>query len=104
VALRRTRVGSFGAGQARTLDVLAAAAEAQGAAGVILPLAGALQAAFPVHVVSGGDVTRVGHGTRLPWPAGAAEADPLALLSESGDPLALARYHDGLMAYLVVFS
>ena len=49
-------------------------------------------------------VTRVLHGTRLPWPEGHRADAPLGLVGPDGTPLALAEMHDGLAAYLVVFS
>ncbi len=58
-ALRRTRVGTYRADSARTLDQLAERFE-------VMPLAQAAAAAFPQLRLTGDEARQVSHGARLP--------------------------------------
>jgi tRNA pseudouridine55 synthase len=92
-ALRRTRVGPYDLGMARTIEQLA---EAFG----VLPIGDAVAAAFPRRDVSADDARKIAHGGRLPaaglgpGPVGvyAPDGTLLALVEESGQvakPLAV---------------
>lgn len=98
-ALRRTRVGAFGIGQARTLAQLEAAFD-------MVDLATAARAAFPAVVVSAAEAGAVRHGRAIELPAlRAAVVEPHALLTAEGEFLALATAgSDGSCEYLAVFA
>ncbi len=66
-ALRRTRVGPYEIGAARTLEQLAADLR-------IVPLAAAAAAAFPRRDLTEEETRLLSHGARLPW-VGAGTAD-----------------------------
>ncbi|GAA1592843.1 tRNA pseudouridine(55) synthase TruB [Actinomadura kijaniata] len=84
-SLRRTRVGPYDLGMARTVDQLAERME-------ILPIAEAVTAAFPRRDVTEDDARRIAHGGRLaaaglgPGPVGVFAPDGtfLALVEEQG--------------------
>lgn len=85
-ALRRTRVGPFDLGHARTLE------ELEAAPGLSLDLAGAVATAFPRRDVDAGGATDVSHGKRLPaagltgtYGVFAPDGRVLALMADSGD-------------------
>ena len=59
-ALRRTRVGPYEIGAARTLEQLAADLQ-------IVPLAAAAAAAFPRRDLTEEEARLLSHGARLPW-------------------------------------
>ncbi|MGH3391264.1 MAG: tRNA pseudouridine(55) synthase TruB [Actinomadura sp.] len=84
-SLRRTRVGPYDLGMARTIEQLTGAFE-------VLPMGEAVAAAFPRRDVSADDARTVAHGGRLaaaglgPGPIGvfAPDGTLLALVEESG--------------------
>lgn len=80
-ALRRTRVGSFAIGQAKTLAALEADLE-------VRPLATAASEAFARIEVSDEIATRIRHGQRVPLPI--AES-PSAVFDEQGNLVALVQ-------------
>ena len=93
-ALRRTRVGPFTLADARTLEELAASADA-----VTVPLDAAVAAAFPRRELDAAEAGRLAHGGRLdpvglPGPYGAFDAD--------GRAVALVEERDGTARPLVV--
>jgi len=90
-ALRRTRVGPFGLTEARTLDELAAAAEA-GEDPVTLDLDTAVNAAFPRRDVDGATATVLGHGGRL---AATGLTGPYGVFGPDGRVIALVVERDG---------
>jgi tRNA pseudouridine55 synthase len=93
-ALRRTRVGSFTVDQASTLDQLTAALS-------VVPLAAAVDAAFPRIEVSEGEAVRIGHGQRLvlDLPAG-----PTGVFAPDGRVVALVQDREGVAQPLCVFA
>ncbi len=97
-ALRRTRVGPYGEGSARTLERL----EADGAATHLLALAAAARAAFPVWHLDGEQARRLRHGQRLP-PVGLAPG-LTAALDPAGDLVALLEERDGAVRPSLVLA
>jgi tRNA pseudouridine55 synthase len=97
-ALRRTRIGGFGIGDARTLEELASRFE-------VMPLAAALRAAFPVRMLSDDEVFRVARGQPIES-AEMAEmpAGPVAAMAPDGSAVALLERRDGRVRSLVVFA
>ncbi|MDQ1747080.1 MAG: tRNA pseudouridine55 synthase [Frankiaceae bacterium] len=85
-ALRRTRIGGFRVEDARTLDQLAERFD-------VTPLASALQAAFPVRLLTDDEVFRVARGQAIEaadMPGGvvaamSADGSAIALLERAGD-------------------
>jgi tRNA pseudouridine55 synthase len=101
-ALRRTRVGGYRAGDARTLDQLAERFE-------VLPLAQAAAAAFPRRELTEDEARRLAHGGRLdpvaPAGAGAHAKDaPTAAFAPDGTLIALVTEESGQARPLVVFA
>src|SRR5215469_1651620 len=94
-ALRRTRVGPYEIGSARTLDQLAASFE-------IIPLADAAAAAFPRRDLTAEQARLVAHGGRLP--AGAAGPGPVAAFGPDGALVALLTDEAGQARPLAVFA
>jgi tRNA pseudouridine55 synthase len=103
--LRRTRVGSYRAGDAHTLDALAGSFE-------LLPLADAAAAAFPRLDLPADQADRLAHGGRLPVPAGAAPGSdgsgagaggPVAAFGPDGSLIALVTAAEGRYRPLAVF-
>jgi tRNA pseudouridine55 synthase len=93
--LRRTRVGPYGIGRARTLDQLAASF-------VVIPLADAAASAFPRLDLTEDEARTVAHGGRLrAWPAGAA--GPVAAFAPDGSLIALLTEEAGQARPLAVF-
>ncbi|GAA3384360.1 tRNA pseudouridine(55) synthase TruB [Cryptosporangium minutisporangium] len=90
-ALRRTRVGPFTDQDARTLDELAAAADA-GEDPVTLGLDDAVNAAFPRRDVDGAAATVLGHGGRLPT---TGLTGPYGVFGPDGRVIALVLERDG---------
>ncbi len=95
-ALRRTRVGPFTLGAARTLDELASLDDP-----VTLPLAEAVRAAMPVREVTDDEVTSLSFGRALE-PAGIAGT--YAALAPDGSAIALLREVDGSARPVLVFA
>jgi tRNA pseudouridine55 synthase len=95
-ALRRTRVGPYGASQARTLDELS-----EGASLEILPLAAAA-AAFPRRDLTDAEARAIGHGARLPA-TGAGET-PVAAFASDGTLVALLTDTGDQARSLAVFA
>jgi tRNA pseudouridine55 synthase len=94
-ALRRTRVGPYDLGMARTLDRLAEKLE-------ILPMADAVAAAFPRRDVSQDDARKVAHGGRLP--AAGLGPGPVGVFGPDGSLLALVEEKGGAARPLAVFA
>jgi tRNA pseudouridine55 synthase len=93
--LRRTRVGPYGAGQARTLEQLARRLE-------IIPLAAAAAAAFARRDLTADEARQVRHGIRLP--ALGTGAAPVAAFGPDGDLVALLTEEGGRARSLAVFA
>src|SRR5690606_3232392 len=94
-ALRRTRVGPYDLGMARTLDQLAEKLE-------ILPMADAVAAAFPRRDVSQDDARKVAHGGRLP--AAGLGPGPVGVFGPDGSLLALVEEKGGAARPLAGFA
>jgi tRNA pseudouridine55 synthase len=99
--LRRTRVGQFTLEQAKTLEELERSVE-------VLPLAAAVETAFPRLVVVGEAATAVRHGRPIPVPVpnegGAAVATGVTgVFDEAGSVLALMEPRDGQLRVVVGF-
>jgi tRNA pseudouridine55 synthase len=94
-ALRRTRVGGYRAGDARTLDQLAERFE-------VLPLAQAAAAAFPRRDLTEDEARRLAHGGRLA-PTGAKD-EPTAAFAPDGTLIALVTEESGQARPLAVFT
>jgi tRNA pseudouridine55 synthase len=92
-ALRRTSVGPYGIDEARTLDELAEDF-------VVLPLAAAAAAAFPVRRLDAAEATTVRYGQRL-TASGLGEG-PVAALGPDGDLVALIEDRGGRARSLLV--
>jgi tRNA pseudouridine55 synthase len=95
-ALRRTRVGPFTLGAARTLDELASLDDP-----VTLPLAEAVRAAMPVREVTDDEARSLSFGKALE-PAGIAGT--YAALAPDGSAVALLREVDGSARPVLVFA
>ena len=103
--LRRTRVGGYRIGDARTLEQLAGRFE-------VLPLAQAAAAAFPSRTLTADEARRLAHGGRLTVSAAAgpaAEAVPAApamtaAYAPDGTLIALVTEESGQARPLVVFA
>jgi tRNA pseudouridine55 synthase len=93
-ALRRTRAGSFTVDAARTLDQLAAELS-------VVPLAAAVDAAFPRIDVSEADAERIGHGQRLVLDLPGA---PTGVFAPDGRVIALVEDREGVAQPLCVFA
>ena len=99
-ALRRTRVGGYRAGDARTLDQQAERFE-------VLPRAPAAAAAFPRRDLTEDEARRLAHGGRLDpvdpvTPAG--QEAPTAAFAPDGTLIALVTEESGQARPLVVFA
>ncbi|GAA0583797.1 tRNA pseudouridine(55) synthase TruB [Actinomadura livida] len=94
-ALRRTRVGPYDLGMARTLDRLGEKLE-------ILPMADAVAAVFPRRDVSADDARKVAHGGRLP--AAGLGPGPVGVFAPDGSLLALVEEKGGVAKPLAVFA
>ncbi|OLT29051.1 tRNA pseudouridine(55) synthase TruB [Actinomadura sp. CNU-125] len=92
--LRRTRVGPYDLGSARTLDELAEKLE-------ILPMNEAVAAAFPRRDVSADDARKVAHGGRLP--AAGLGPGPIGVFGPDGTLLALVEEQGRAAKPLAVF-
>jgi tRNA pseudouridine55 synthase len=102
-ALRRTSVGPYTIGQARTLDLLSERV-------VVTPLAEAAAQAFPRVDLSEDDSRRLAHGARIPAPpmpeppAPADRESPLAAFAPDGTLVALVTLDSGRLRSLAVFA
>jgi tRNA pseudouridine55 synthase len=108
-SLRRTRVGSYGVEEARTLEQLAERFE-------VVPLAQAASAAFPRRDLSADEARRLAHGGRLaatgtagtagaPGPAAPERTPgPTAAYGPDGTLIALVTEESGQARPLVVFA
>jgi tRNA pseudouridine55 synthase len=99
-ALRRSRVGPYGLGAARTFDQLATAFE-------MIPLADAAAAAFPRRDLTAEQARLVAHGARLPATVPArpsGEAGPVAAFGPDGSLIALLTEEAGQARPLAVFA
>ncbi|TMR06784.1 tRNA pseudouridine(55) synthase TruB [Actinomadura soli] len=94
-ALRRTRVGPYDLGMARTLDQLAGELE-------ILPMGEAVAAVFPRRDVSDDDARKVAHGGRLK--AAGLGPGPVGVFAPDGSLLALVEEHGDVAKPLAVFT
>jgi tRNA pseudouridine55 synthase len=93
--LRRTRVGPYEIGDARTLDQLAASF-------AMIPLADAAASAFPRLDLTEDEARTVAHGGRLrAWPGGTA--GPIAAFAPDGSLIALLTEEAGQARPLAVF-
>ncbi|MBE1534883.1 tRNA pseudouridine(55) synthase TruB [Actinomadura algeriensis] len=92
--LRRTRVGPYDLGAARTLDELAEKLE-------VLPMNEAVAAAFPRRDVSAEDARKVAHGGRLP--AAGLGPGPIGVFGPDGTLLALVEEQGRTAKPLAVF-
>ncbi|GLV79835.1 tRNA pseudouridine(55) synthase TruB [Streptomyces hygroscopicus] len=97
-ALRRTRVGPYGLGAARTLERLEESLE-------IMPIAEAAAAAFPRWDVDARQARLLGNGVRIAMPAGegAPGPGPVAVFGPEGRFLALVEESRGKAKSLAVF-
>nr|WP_107081876.1 tRNA pseudouridine(55) synthase TruB [Streptomyces sp. SBT349] len=94
-ALRRTRVGPYTLGDARTLDALRAGL-------TVLPLGEAAAAAFPRWDVDGQQATLLGNGVRIPTPP--LPAGPVAVFGPEERFIALIEAADDRARSLAVFA
>jgi tRNA pseudouridine55 synthase len=96
--LRRTRVGPYGIGQARTLDQLAASF-------AVIPLADAADAAFPRLDLTEEEARQVAHGRRLPSAVLGHEppSGPVAAFAPDGSLVALLAEEAGQARPVAVF-
>jgi tRNA pseudouridine55 synthase len=93
-ALRRTRVGPFDLGSARTLEALAEDP-------VVFPLSAAVATAFPRRDVTAEEAGRLSHGGRL----GAGDIDgAYGVFGPDGEVVALMEDRGGEARSLVVFA
>jgi tRNA pseudouridine55 synthase len=95
-ALRRTRVGPYEIGAARTLDQLEASFE-------VIPLADAAAAAFPRRDLTADEARLAAHGGRLEASASPA-AGPVAAFGPDGTLIALLTDEAGQARPLAVFA
>jgi tRNA pseudouridine55 synthase len=95
--LRRTRVGGYRAGDARTLEQLAEHFE-------VLPLAQAAAAAFPRRDLTEDEAGRLAHGGRLTPTGDSADGAPTAAYAPDGTLIALVAEESGQARPLVVFA
>ena len=93
--LRRTRVGGYRAGDARTLDQLAEHFE-------VLPLAQAAAAAFPRRDLTEDEARRLAHGGRLD--STGDKDTPTAAFAPDGTLIALVTEESGQTRPLAVFT
>jgi tRNA pseudouridine55 synthase len=99
-ALRRTRVGPYEIGAARTLDQLEASFQ-------MIPLADAAAAAFPRRDLSAEEARLAAHGGRLPASAAGTAggaAGPVAAFGPDGALIALLTDEAGQARPLAVFA
>jgi len=106
VSLRRTRVGAYDLGAAKTLEQLAERFE-------VMPLAQAAAVAFPRRELSADEARRLAHGGRLPASMGTdpgtteapvAPERPTAAYAPDGSLVALLTEQAGQARPLVVFT
>ncbi|MBC6463272.1 tRNA pseudouridine(55) synthase TruB [Actinomadura sp. HBU206391] len=92
--LRRTRVGPYDLGMARTIERLTEAFE-------VLPMGEAVSAAFPRRDVSPDDAKKIAHGGRLP--AAGLGPGPIGVYGPDGTLLALVEEAGAVARPLAVF-
>ena len=93
-ALRRTRVGPYAEGMARTLAELAESLD-------VVPLAAAAAAVFPRRDLTAEEAAKVAHGVRLPALGGGSS--PVAAFSPDGELVALLTEEAGQTRSVAVF-
>jgi tRNA pseudouridine55 synthase len=93
-ALRRTRVGGFGIDRAKTLEMLENSLD-------VVPLAVAVDAAFPRVDVTDEEATRIGYGQRLVLDLPGA---PTGVFAPDGRVIALVEDREGVAQPLCVFT
>ncbi len=93
--LRRTRVGPYGLGEARTLDDLAADLR-------VIPLGQAAAAAFPARQLTGGEAAALSHGGALAA-TGDGSPGPVAAFGPDGTFIALIEDKGGRARPVAVF-
>jgi tRNA pseudouridine55 synthase len=93
-ALRRTRVGGFTIDDAKTLEVLEKEL-------TLVPLAAAVDAAFPRIDVTAEQATRIGFGQRLVL---SVASSPTGVFGPDGNVIALVEDRDGVAQPLCVFA
>ena len=98
-ALRRTRVGPYGLGEAHTLDELAETA-ATPTGLPVLPIADAARAAFPARELDQAEATVVSHGGPLP---ATGVPGPTAVYGPDGRFLALVEDRGATTKAIAVF-
>jgi tRNA pseudouridine55 synthase len=98
-SLRRTRVGPFDITTALSLDELA-----ERGPSALVGLDEVAPACFPVWPLDDDDAGSARVGRRIAWTGPADVAGPVALLSRTGEFLALATDDAGLARYVAVFA
>ncbi|MFG2078295.1 tRNA pseudouridine55 synthase [Nonomuraea maritima] len=93
--LRRTRVGPYDLGLAKSVEQLAEEC-------VVLPIGEAVAAAFPRRDVTAEEARVIGHGGRLP--AADLGAGPIGVFGPDGELLALVEEHGPVAKPLAVFT
>lgn len=104
-ALRRTRVGGYLLGDARTLDELAAVPDDVPVD--VMPLADAARATFPVHEVDEAQERALGYGQAIAAYPPSVTADPevtVAAIGPTGRLVALLRLRDGKARPVLVLA
>jgi tRNA pseudouridine55 synthase len=99
--LRRTRVGPYDVGAARSLDELASGLDQPGAELIMVRLADAAAAAFPSWSLTEPEARSLSHGVRLP--ASGLGPGPTAAFGPDGTLVALVTEEDGMAKPLTVF-
>ena len=94
-SLRRTSVGPFDVSTAVPLAAVSGDTE-------MLSLGQAATAVMPSHVVASGLEHAVGNGQRIPGPGGQRPGDRVALVTGTGDLLAVAHLDEGRWRYDMV--
>jgi len=95
VALRRTAVGPFSVADATAVDHVDSTS-------AVLPLGMVAEQVLPSEVLADDECAAVRHGTRIP--CGSDVRGPVALLSKSGDLLAVSDCSDGRWRHRYVVS
>jgi len=102
-ALRRTRVGGFGLGQARTLDELGATPD--DVAVTVVPLAEAARGVLPVRELTEPEARALSYGQGVDAPdAPDAPGGPLAAIAPDGTLVAVVERRGGRLRPAVVFA
>lgn len=98
-ALRRTRVGPFGLGDARSLEALGAGEEVVDAA--VLPLDAAVRQSFTVRELSEAEAVDLSYGRRL---EASGQVGAVGAFAPDGRCIALLEDRDGVARPTVVFA